>query len=125
MKLSKILALALISSASAFSTPTQTSSSSTSLSMSDTTTESTMQPNPVIKLAANGMSLLKPIFGLEAQLQAAVLGAISNVDKEAVAGDIDVLKSQNKVLIYTYGLSPFSTEALSILEASGYEYTNV
>ena len=127
MKLSNILALALISSASAFipSTTTQTTSS-TSLSMSDTTTEATsMQPNPVIKLAANGMSLLKPIFGLEAQLQAAVLGAINNVDKEAVAGDIDVLKSQNKVLIYTYGLSPFSTEALSILEASGYEYTNV
>ena len=71
------------------------------------------------------MSLLKPIFGLEAQLQAAVLGAITNVDKEVVAGDIDVLKSQNKVLIYTYGLSPFSTEALSILDASGYEYTNV
>jgi len=94
--------------------------------MSDTTTEATTpQPNSVIKVAANGMSLLKPIFGLEAQLQAAVLGAISNVDKEAVAGDIDVLKSQNKVLIYTYGLSPFSTEALSILEASGYEYTNV
>jgi len=127
MKLSNILALALISSASAFvpSTPTQTSSSTT-LSMSDTTTETpTAMPNPVIKLAANGMSLLKPIFGLEAQLQAAVLGAITNVDKEAVAGDIDVLKSQNKVLIYTYGLSPFSTEALSILEASGYEYTNV
>ena len=125
MKLSNILVLAF-SSASAFtpSTPTQTTRSTTSLSMSDTT-ESTPQPNPVIKLAANGMSLLKPIFGLEAQLQAAVLGAISNVDKEAVAGDIDVLKSQNKVLIYTYGLSPFSTEALSILEASGYEYTNV
>jgi len=127
MKLSNILALALISSASAFvpSTPTQRSSTS-SLSMSDTTTEATTpQPNPVIKLAANGMSLLKPIFGLEAQLQAAVLGAISNVDKETVAGDIEVLKSQNKVLIYTYGLSPFSTEAISILEASGYEYTNV
>ena len=129
MKLSNILALALISSASAFAPSSSTvtvQTSSTSLSMSDTTTETTtLQPNPVIKLAANGMSLLKPIFGLEAQLQAAVLGAITNVDKDAVAGDIDVLKSQNKVLIYTYGLSPFSTESLSILEASGYEYTNV
>merc|ERR1712127_663319 len=82
-------------------------------------------PNPVIKLAANGMSLLKPIFALEANLQAAVLGAISKVDKEVIASDIDALKKDNAVLIYTYGLSPFSSEALSMLDATECEYTNI
>ncbi|KAL9186854.1 hypothetical protein ACHAXT_010574 [Thalassiosira profunda] len=82
-------------------------------------------PNPAIKLAANGMSLLKPLFAAEASLQAAVLGAISNVDKEAVAAEIESMKKQNKVLLYTYGLSPFSAEALNLLDAAGVEYTNV
>ena len=84
-----------------------------------------INPNPVIKLAANGMSLLKPIFALEANLQAAVLGALARVDKEAVASDIEARKSENDVLIYTYGLSPFSTEALAILDATGCEYEKV
>lgn len=82
-------------------------------------------PNPVVKLAANGMSLLKPIFALEAALQAAALGALAKVDKDAVASDIANLKRENKVLIYTYGLSPFSAEALSMLDAAGCEYTNI
>ena len=34
-------------------------------------------PNPVINIGAKGMSLLKPIFKLEAELQAAALGAIA------------------------------------------------
>eukprot|EP00567_Pseudictyota_dubia_P015545 CAMPEP_0197451668 /NCGR_PEP_ID=MMETSP1175-20131217/29758_1 /TAXON_ID=1003142 /ORGANISM="Triceratium dubium, Strain CCMP147" /LENGTH=153 /DNA_ID=CAMNT_0042984467 /DNA_START=1 /DNA_END=462 /DNA_ORIENTATION=- len=71
------------------------------------------------------MNLLKPIFKVEAELQAAALGAISGVDKEEVAQEIEVNKKNNKVLVYTYGLSPFSSESLSLLEASGYEYTNV
>ncbi|KAL3823509.1 hypothetical protein ACHAXA_010831 [Cyclostephanos tholiformis] len=102
------------------------------LSMAASTDESVLAPptpvitpNPVIKLAANGMSLLKPIFKLEANLQAAVLGALTKVDKEAVASDIDTMKSTNDVLIYTYGLSPFSTEALAILDASGIDYAKI
>ena len=94
--------------------------------MSDTTeSAATPMPNPVIKLAANGMSLLKPIFALEANLQAALLGAIFKVDKDAVTSEIETLKNENKVLIYTYGLSPFSSEALSMLDNSGFEYTNI
>ena len=34
-------------------------------------------------------------------------------------------KTANKALIYTYGLSPFSTEALKILEGTGYEFTKI
>lgn len=79
-------------------------------------------PNGAVKAMAQGMNLFKPVFGAEAKLQAAVLGG--KVDPESVAADIAAAKKANKALIYTYSLSPFSTEALSILEASGYEYTN-
>jgi glutaredoxin-related protein len=82
-------------------------------------------PNPVIKLAANGMSLLGPVFALEANLQAAVLGSLTNVDVEAVSSNIEYMKNTNDVLIYTYGLSPFSSEAMSMLDASGIEYTKI
>lgn len=87
--------------------------------------EPTITPNAAIKVAANGMSLLKPIFAAEANLQAAVLGALAKVDVDAVKSTIDAEKKENKVLIYTYGLSPFSTEAIAILEESGYPYKNI
>lgn len=85
----------------------------------------TITPNPVIKVAASGMNLLKPLFVAEANIQAAVLGAVTSVDKDAVAAQLADAKKNNKVLIYTYGLSPFSSEALSILNTSEYEYTNI
>jgi glutaredoxin-related protein len=87
--------------------------------------EATITPNGAIKVAANGMSLLKPIFAAEASLQAAVLGALAKVDGDEVKAAIDFEKKANGVLIYTYGLSPFSSEALSILEKSGYPYKNI
>lgn len=79
--------------------------------------------NPVIKTMAQGMSLLKPVFSVEAKLQAAVLGA--NVDETIVSSEIEALTKKNKVLIYTYGLSPFSSEAVALLDASGFEYTKI
>merc|ERR1712085_40684 len=113
--------------ASAFVRSPSSSANSRPLSMAgaDNDVAPMPNPNPVIKLAANGMSLLKPIFSLEANLQAAALGAIGNVDKEAVVADIANLKAENKVLIYTYGLSPFPSEAVSMLDATGCEYTNI
>lgn len=82
-------------------------------------------PNPVIGVAAKGMSLLKPIFKLEAEIQAAVLGAIFKIDKEEVVAEINDLKTKNKALIYTYGLSPFSSEAVNILEGTDYQFTKI
>ena len=82
-----------------------------------------LSPNPVIKTMAQGMSLLKPIFAAEAQLQAAILGV--TVDKNSIESEVEVLKKDNKVLIYTYALSPFSSEAVALLEGSGYEYTEI
>ena len=74
--------------------------------------------NPAIKLAGKGMALLGPVFTLENKLQAAALGAIGGVDaddvKQEIAEDIKA-----PCVIYTYGLSPFSTEAVALLEAKG------
>jgi len=82
-------------------------------------------PNAAISVAAKGMTLLKPVFKLEAELQASLLGAISKVDKESVVAEINENKTKNKALIYTYGLSPFSSEALNILSATDYEFTQI
>lgn len=79
--------------------------------------------NPVINVAARGMSLLAPVFKAEAALQANLLGgaqALAEAEKELAAA-----KKKNKVLVYTYALSPFSTEAVSLLDASGYDYTKI
>lgn len=82
-------------------------------------------PNPVIVSAAKGMGLLAPIFKAEAALQAAALGAMAKVNKEEVANEINVAKTANKILIYTYSLSPFSSEAVKILESTGREFTEI
>mmetsp|Transcript_27963 Transcript_27963/g.34505 ORF Transcript_27963/g.34505 Transcript_27963/m.34505 type:complete len:183 (-) Transcript_27963:27-575(-) len=82
-------------------------------------------PNLAVTLAAKGMSLLKPIFKIEAELQAASLGALSQVDKESIIQEIKDNKTKNKALIYTYGLSPFSAEAIKILECTGYQFTKI
>lgn len=120
----------LAASASAFQTTSSNVASVRSAPLQMAADEATadasiITPNAAIKVAANGMSLLKPIFAAEASLQAAVLGALAKVDADAVKSTIEAEKKANPVLIYTYGLSPFSTEALSILEKSGYPYKNI
>jgi glutaredoxin-related protein len=80
-------------------------------------------PNPIVKAMATGMGLLKPAFVAEAKIQAAVLG--SNVDSDDIAMEIDTEIKSNKVVIYTYALSPFSTEALAMLDNTGYDYTQI
>jgi hypothetical protein len=79
-------------------------------------------PNPIIAIAAKGMSLLSPIFKVEAALQANLLGGSQ---KEEAQLEIDAAKKKNKVLIYTYALSPFSVQAIDLLEGSGYQYTKI
>ena len=77
--------------------------------------------NPVIKIVGQGMQLLGPIFSLENKLQGALLGAIGKVDVNEIREELDNLKSEPCV-IYTYKLSPFSTEAIAVLEAAGAKY---
>ena len=119
---SVLIAILLLTSAFAFSRP---SSSSSFPKRRTTTILAMVKPNPVIKVAANVMSLLKPIFGLEATLQAGILGAITNVNKDEVVAEIENLKRTNPVLIYTYALSPFSTEACVLLDGANVKYQKV
>ena len=74
---------------------------------------------------AQGMTLLKPIFGAEAQLQAAVLGKLTGVDEDQVSADIQTNIKKNKIVIYTYSLSPFSSEAVRLLQESGYAFEEI
>ena len=85
--------------------------------------EVTRNPNPVIKTMAQGMGLLKPIFSGEAKVQAAILGF--NVDEQTVSDEIAEEVKSNPVLIYTYGLSPFSTEAIAILESKNCDFKTI
>ena len=71
------------------------------------------------------MGLVKPVFAAEASLQGSLLGAIGGVSVDDVVAEIEADKKASKVLIYTYGLSPFSTEALGLLESTGYEFTKI
>ncbi|VEU33942.1 unnamed protein product [Pseudo-nitzschia multistriata] len=80
-------------------------------------------PSPVIKAMANGMTLLKPVFGVEAKIQASVLGG--SVDEASVSEEIASEIKSNDVVIYTYGLSPFSSEATAILDATGCSYDKI
>ena len=82
-------------------------------------------PNPVIKTLSAGMGLISPLFVLEGKLQAAALGKMAGYSYEDAVADIEQAKAGNKVLIYTYALSPFSTEALALLESTGYEFTKI
>jgi hypothetical protein len=77
--------------------------------------------NPVLKIAGQGMQLLGPIFALENKLQGAILGAIGKVDVDEVKNELANLKS-DPCVIYTYKLSPFSTEAIAALDKAGAKY---
>merc|ERR1712194_821646 len=62
-------------------------------------------------------------FGVEAKIQASVLGA--NVDQLEVSQEIATEVKSSPVVVYTYGLSPFSVEATAILDATGCDYNKI
>jgi len=81
-------------------------------------------PAAVINLAGKAMPLLKPVFSVEADLQALVLN-LGSYDEEEVRVEIEETANSAPCVIYTYGLSPFSTEALSVLESTGCKFETV
>jgi glutaredoxin 3 len=125
MKASCAFALLLASSATAFAPTSQGNNDRSTALLSGTSVNGDLQPNPAIKVMAQGMGLLKPIFGAEAQLQAAILGMVGGVDQAQVAADIQEAIQSNKMIIYTYSLSPFSTEAVRLLKESGYAFEEI
>jgi len=79
-------------------------------------------PNP-IQLAGTGMQALKPLFALEAKIQANALfvladliGAPFRVYADEVRKDLKRITKGKRPVLYTYGLSPFSVEAKRLLE---------
>jgi glutaredoxin-related protein len=93
--------------------------------MDSSTLQMARAPNGAIKLAGQGMGLLSPLFKAEAAVQAAVLGKVAGIDEEDVLQEIMAETKKNSVVIYTYGLSPFSSEAVAILDASGYPFKKI
>ncbi|CAE7530276.1 DEGS1 [Symbiodinium sp. CCMP2456] len=72
-----------------------------------------------LKVASLGMGLLKPIFAAEAKLQA--LG----YDEEEIRAKISEDVKSAPVVVYTYGLSPFCTEATKLLDSLGAQYKEI
>jgi hypothetical protein len=76
------------------------------------------EPSASIVAAGKAMPALGPVFNAEADLQAALTN-LGSYDVDEVQGDIEATINSAPVVIYTYGLSPFSTEAVSVLESTG------
>ena len=79
-------------------------------------------PNPVLGVASLGMGLIKPIFKAEAALQATVLSLGSEDVREEARAQIETDRNSAPVVVYTYGLSPFSTECKAFLDGVGCKY---
>lgn len=82
------------------------------------------EPSASIVAAGKAMPALGPVFNAEADLQAALTN-LGSYDVDEVQGDIEATINSAPVVIYTYGLSPFSTEAVSVLESTGCKMENV
>lgn len=72
-----------------------------------------------LNVASAGMSLLKPLFSILAELQA--LG----YDRDATRAALEEEVRSAPVVIYTYSLSPFCTEAVRLLDTLGVDYKEV
>ena len=77
-----------------------------------------------LKPAGKAMALLKPVLALENKLQASVLG-VDNEARRTARAEIERTVRESPVVIYTYGLSPFSSEARALLEAAGADFKEV
>jgi glutaredoxin len=78
----------------------------------------------ILKPAGKAMGFLSFLFKLENKLQAKVLG-VEESDFVAARKEIDDTIKSHKIVVYTYGLSPFSNEALAVLDEIGANYTNI
>lgn len=78
----------------------------------------------ILKPAGKLMKLLSILFKLENKLQAQLLGG-EDADFAAARKNIEDTISNNKIVIYTYGLSPFSTETRAVLDEIGADYENI
>mmetsp|Transcript_82249 Transcript_82249/g.254277 ORF Transcript_82249/g.254277 Transcript_82249/m.254277 type:complete len:228 (-) Transcript_82249:37-720(-) len=79
-----------------------------------------LEPSPVLRtLSGLAYALLKPIYALEAPLQA------GDYDKAAVRARIERDAGSSPVVIYSYTLSPFCSQAKELLDSLGVRYTAI
>lgn len=83
---------------------------------------------PALTRAALGvgsaaMGLAKPAFAAEARWQAEALADEAEI--AAARAELDAEVGSAPVVVYTYGLSPFSTEALALLDSTGASYRSI
>jgi len=71
-----------------------------------------------LKPAGRAMALLGPIFSWQANLQAELFG-VSDAERAAARATIEQTIASHGAVIYTYALSPFSSDAVELLEAVG------
>jgi len=79
--------------------------------------------NPVLGVASSGMGLIKPVFRVESAAQAAVTN-LGGYDAAEIRAEIEQIASRAPVVIMTYGLSPFSSEAVAVIESTGAKFEN-
>mmetsp|Transcript_15277 Transcript_15277/g.41854 ORF Transcript_15277/g.41854 Transcript_15277/m.41854 type:complete len:273 (+) Transcript_15277:12-830(+) len=72
-----------------------------------------------LRLASSAMGLLKPFFMFEAKLQA------MDYNQAATRKALEAEAKSAPVVVYTYSLSPFSTEATRLLDSIGATYKEV
>ena len=90
---------------------------------SDGAETSDATPSPVLALAGKGMSLIGPLFTIEAIAQAAVLN-LGSYDEAEINAEIDALANSAPCVLLSYTLSPFSVAANGVLESTGCKYVN-
>lgn len=78
----------------------------------------------VLKPAGKLMKFLSVLFKVENKLQAKLLGA-EEADYTAAKKEIEDTISKNRIVVYTYSLSPFSSETLAVLDEIGAGYMKV
>lgn len=77
-----------------------------------------------LKPAGKAMRLLSFLFKLENRFQAQLLGA-EDADYVEARKDIEHTILNNRIVVYTYSLSPFSSETIAVLDEIGADYKNV
>ena len=86
------------------------------LRLGDATLRVSVVGRGVLKPAGRAMALLAPLFRAQNALQASLLGVDAEAREEARA-ELTATVAAHTVVVYTYGLSPFSAAAVALLEA--------
>eukprot|EP00929_Paragymnodinium_shiwhaense_P021245 TRINITY_DN13908_c0_g1_i2.p1 TRINITY_DN13908_c0_g1~~TRINITY_DN13908_c0_g1_i2.p1 ORF type:complete len:342 (-),score=48.77 TRINITY_DN13908_c0_g1_i2:278-1189(-) len=72
-----------------------------------------------LKVASSAIGVLKPVFAAAAKLQA------GSYDRAAMREEIQAQVNSAPVVVYTYSLSPFCSEATKLLDSIGARYKEV